>query len=337
MRTDTFKISLTLLTASLVSMAGLVPAAAKSDTVAAPLAKATTSTTVKTIVNKTTVTRGPVWSRGIKTPYRSWIPLNKPSEVLLCVHGLGFSSASYAQFGRVMAGHGFAVYALDVRGFGQWMNRKGEAEVDFEACLSDVEAALKVLRKTYPGVPIIMVGESMGGAIALAANSRHPELVDGLISSVPSSDRYAKLSSELIIGAHYLQDANKPVDLTPEVVDRVTDDPALRAKMESEPLNRMKITPKELKQFEAFMKGNNDAAKLIEKTPVLMMAGFKDRLVKPEGTIELFNDLSTPDKLLLIVGDGEHLLLEENQLKNQTALLLTDWIRTEGADHKPAR
>jgi alpha-beta hydrolase superfamily lysophospholipase len=252
---------------------------------------------------------------------------------------LGFSSASFAQFGHVMAGHGMAVYALDVRGFGEWMNlkSKGEATVDFEACLNDVEAALKVLRKTYPGVPIIIVGESMGGAIALAANSRHPELIDGLISSVPSSDRYAKASSEIVIGAHYIENKNKPMDLTPEVVDRITDDPTLRAKMEAEPLNRMKLSPKELKQFDTFMKGNTDAAKLIEKTPVLMLAGFKDKLIKPEGTIELFNDLSTNDKLLLVVGDGEHLLLEENQLKNQLALLLRDWIRTEGHDHLPAR
>jgi acylglycerol lipase len=296
-----------------------------------------TTTTTKTVTTKTVVQKLPVWSRAIKTPYRSWIPLNKPSEVLLCVHGLGFSSASFAQFGRVMAGHGFAVYALDVRGFGQWMHKKGEEEVDFEACLNDVEEALKVLRKQYPGTPIIMVGESMGGAIALAANSRHPELVDGLISSVPSSDRYAKASSEIVVGAHYLRDENKPMDMSTEVVDRITDDPNLRAKMESEPLNRMKITPKELKQFDTFMKGNHDAAKLIEKTPVLMLAGFKDKLVKPEGTIELFNDLSTNDKLLLIVGDGEHLLLEENQLHNQLALLLTDWLHTEGQGKKLAR
>ncbi|MBS1994956.1 MAG: alpha/beta fold hydrolase [Cyanobacteria bacterium SZAS LIN-2] len=322
MRIDTFKISLTLLAASLAFSSSFCCSVGAAN--AAP-------------AKKVIAVKSPVWARGIKTPYRSWIPVNKPQEVLLCVHGLGFSSASFSQFGRVMAGHGFAVYALDVRGFGEWMHRKGEAQVDFEACLSDVEAALRVLRKTYPGVPIVMVGESMGGAIALAASSRHPDLVDALISCVPSSDRYAKTSSELVIGAHYLADADKPVDMTPEVVDRITDDPALRAKMESEPLNRMKITPKELKQFESFMKGNNDAAKLVEKMPVLMLAGFKDKLVKPEGTIELFNDLSTPDKLLLIVGDGEHLLLEENQLKHQLALLLTDWIRTEGTAHKPAR
>jgi acylglycerol lipase len=315
-------------------------AAVNSGLGAAPaLAEKTTSKTTTTVTTTTKVVGKalPVWSRAIKTPYRAWLPIAKPAQVLLCVHGLGFSSASFAQFGHVMAGHGFAVYALDVRGFGQWMNKKGEQEVDFEACLNDVEAALKVLRKSYPGTPIIMVGESMGGAIALATNSRHPDLVDGLISSVPSSDRYAKASSEIVVGAHYIRDENKPMDMTTEVVDRITDDPDLRAKMENEPLNRMKITPKELKQFDEFMKGNRDAAKLIEKTPVLMLAGFKDKLVKPEGTIELFNDLSTNDKLLLIVGDGEHLLLEENQLKNQLALLLTDWLHTEGNAHKPAR
>jgi len=303
---------------------------------AALAAKTATTTTVPT---KKTVYKAPIWSKGIKTPYRSWIPVNKPEDVLLCIHGLGFSSASFAQFGHVMAGHGMAVYALDVRGFGEWMkaDHTGDAKLDFEACLNDIEAALKVLRKTYPGVPIIMVGESMGGAIALATNSRHPDLVDGLISSVPSSDRYGQAHSDIVVGAHFLENSNKPIDLTPEVVDKITDDAKLRAQMEAEPLNRMTLSAKELKQFDTFMKGNNDAARLIEKTPVLMLAGFKDKLVKPEGTIALFNDLSTNDKLLLLVGDGEHLLLEENQLKNQLALILRDWIRTEGHDHIPAR
>jgi alpha-beta hydrolase superfamily lysophospholipase len=271
----------------------------------------------------------PKWSANIRVPFRSWIPKNKPREVLLCVHGLGFSSKSFTEFGRLMAGREFAVYAMDVRGFGAWMNRKGEDRVDFEACLSDVETALRKLRSAYPSTPIFLVGESMGGAIVLRAASRNPQLVDGIVSSVPSSDRYAKFSSEIVIGAHYLADKDKPMDLKPEVLDRTTADPALRAKFEAEPTNRMKLTPKELKQFNEFMKGNNDAAALIAKTPVLMIAGFKDKLVKPEGTIELFNILSTQDKMLMIVGDSEHLLLEENQLTPQLTQLVTDWIKSE--------
>ncbi len=54
-------------------------------------------------------------------------------------------------------------------------------------------------------------------------------------------------------------------------------------------------------------------------------AGFKDKLVKPEGTIELFNSLTCED----VVGDGEHLLLEENQLTRQLKSLLVVWLRDQ--------
>lgn len=302
---------------------------ASTLTLAPPAAAAPrVTTTTKTTTTRTTSKKVPVWAAKLRVPYRSWLPLNQPKEVLLCVHGLGFSSASFADLGRSMAGRGFAVYAVDVRGFGQWAKRKGQDTVDFEACLLDIEQALKSLRKAYPGVPVFMVGESMGGAIAMAATARHPELVDGLVSSVPSSDRYYKIGGEIIVGAHYLEDPDKKID--PEIVDKISTDERTRAQMTSNSMNRLTLTPKELKQFETFMKGNFDNAHLIEKPPVLMLAGFKDKLVKPEGTIELFNALSTQDKLLMVIGDGEHLLLEENQLTNQLAQMLNVWITDEG-------
>lgn len=290
--------------------------------------KVTTTKTTTTTVTK----RVPVWANKIKVPYRAWLPLNQPKEVLLCVHGLGFSSASYADFGRSMAGRGFAVYAVDVRGFGQWAKRKGQDTVDFEACLLDIEQALKSLRKAYPGVPIFMVGESMGGAIAMATTARHPELVDGLVSSVPSSDRYYKIGGEIVVGAHYLEDPDKKID--PEIIDKISTNEKLRSNMSHNSMNRLELSPKELKQFETFMKGNFDNAHLIEKPPVLMMAGFKDRLVKPEGTIELFNAISSQDKLMMMIGDGEHLLLEENQLTEQLAQMLNVWITDEGRAYR---
>lgn len=269
--------------------------------------------------------KAPIWSNSIKVPYRSWLPTVKPKEILLCVHGLGFSSLSYTEFGHVMASRGYGVYAVYVRGFGEWMDKR-ENRVDFEACLGDIEAALKTLRKNYPGCKIDLVGESMGGAIVLAAASRNPQLVDGIISSVPSSDRFAKMSSTLVVGAKWLTNKDKPMNIEAEVVERATENKALQKKMASNPENRMKLTPKELKQFNDFMKGNYDAAALIEKTPILMMAGFKDQLVKPEGTVELFNSIGTDDKLLMVVGDGEHLLLEENQLTEQLTDLLITWL-----------
>lgn len=273
--------------------------------------------------------RLPIWSEGIKVPYRSWLPIDKPREVLLCIHGLGFSSASYAEFGRVLAARGIAVYAMDARGFGQWLAVRGKNKVDFEGCLSDVEAALRSLRAAYPGTPVFIVGESMGGAIALRAVSRNPQLVDGLVCAVPSSDRYGKWKDTVVVGVRYIEDKDKPMNVAPEVVERSTQNVYLQKQWEANKVNRMELTPDELKQFNDFMKGNYDAAALVEKVPVLMLAGFKDKLVKPEGTIDLFNALSVQDKLLMVVGDGEHLLLEENQLTSQMATLLIDWIHSE--------
>jgi acylglycerol lipase len=284
------------------------------------------STYIAAVPNSTS--QMPIWSKNISVPYRSWIPRDKPHQVVLCVHGLGFSSESFSEFGRSMARRGVAVYALDVRGFGKWMQRSAD-KVDFEACMNDVEAALRALHKSYPGVPVFLVGESMGGGIALQATSRNPTLVQGLICSVPSGDRYGTISSELVVGTRYLTNKDKPMDVSAEVVNKTTKNPKLRKAWAAESTNRMKISPKELKQFSDFMKGNDDAAVLIDNTPTLMLAGFKDKLVRPEGTIRLFNDISTQEKLLMVVGDGEHLLLEENQLSDQLEQLIMVWITNE--------
>ena len=271
----------------------------------------------------------------IKVPYRAWLPEGPAGKtVLLCVHGLGFSSEAYQEFGNYMAGHGIPTYALDVRGFGQWLKMQGHQTVDFEGCVSDVEQALRTLHKAYPGARIILVGESMGGAIAMRVTSRFPELVNGLISAVPSSDRFAKSKQEMIIGMHMMKDPDKPMDVTPLIVKRYTADPVLQQQIAKDPFNRMQISPSELKQFDQFMKDNHDSAALIEKVPVLMLAGFKDKLVKPEGTIELFNELSTPEKLMVVVGDGEHLLFEEDQLTTETAWIVNGWLRNFARDRQ---
>src|SRR5215470_6863211 len=64
------------------------------------------------------------WHDSINVPHRSWVPVERPREVLLCVHGLGFSSESFSEFGHSMAGRGMAVYAVDVRGFSQWLDNR---------------------------------------------------------------------------------------------------------------------------------------------------------------------------------------------------------------------
>src|SRR5262249_50737206 len=162
------------------------------------------------------------------------------------------------------------VYAVDVRGFGSFQEMPGAGKVDLAGCLDDIKRSLIFLRGTHPRLPVFLVGESMGGAIALHVTARHPELVDGLISSVPGGDRFHQAADSLKIGLKLLTGPNKQMNVAPIVVDRSTAKEDLREQWLKDPLARFQLSPTELLQFQNFMNENHNSAKKITKTPVLM-------------------------------------------------------------------
>jgi Lysophospholipase len=92
-----------------------------------------------------------------------------------------------------------------VRGFGSWTRAQGHEQVDFDCCLEDVKVALNSIRKANPNVPTFLVGESMGGAIALRGASLYPELMDGVISSVPAAERFRQKRTDLKVALEFLK------------------------------------------------------------------------------------------------------------------------------------
>jgi alpha-beta hydrolase superfamily lysophospholipase len=260
-------------------------------------------------------------------PCLSWVDYDKkPKAVILCVHGLGLHNGTYADFGKRMSQLGYAVYAIDMHGFGSFMEANGRQRVDFDSDLQDIRATLKVLHRAHPGLPVFILGESMGGAIALRACAIYPDLCDGLISSVPAGDRFKQGKTELKVAFHYLEGRNKPFNVGKGVIEQATQKPELRDAWGNDPLARMSVSPKELMQFQHFMNQNHEMAKLITTKPVLMVQGCQDKLVRPEGTVELFNELSTPDRKLELISNAEHLIFEENQFNDQAIETVTNWL-----------
>jgi acylglycerol lipase len=260
-------------------------------------------------------------------PCLAWIdPDVEPKAVLLCVHGLGLHNGTYEDFGKRMSKLGLATYAIDMRGFGSWMQAKGREMVDFEGCMLDLHNTLKAIRKANPGLPIFLLGESMGGAIALRGAAMYPDMISGLISSVPAGDRFEQKKTALRVAYHLLSAPNKPIDVGTSVIEQATKDPQLRQVWGNDPLARLKLTPNELLQFQRFMNQNHESAKKIKCTPVLIVQGCKDRLVRPEGTVELYNELGTKDRELVLIENSEHLIFEENQFNDQVIDLVKDWI-----------
>jgi alpha-beta hydrolase superfamily lysophospholipase len=222
---------------------------------------------------------------------------------------------------------GYVVYAVDMRGFGSYKDSNGKEQVDFDGCLADIKATLKLLHRAHPDLPVYLLGESMGGAIVIHATASFPELVDGTVSSVPSGSRFKQGKSAMSVAIHALEGGlNKQFDVGSGVIKQATERPELRESWGSDPLNRLNLSPRELMTFQSFMDHNHNVAPLIRSTPVLVVQGCKDKLVKPEGTVELFNELGTNDKRIQLVQNGEHLIFEEGQASDAALDSLTNWL-----------
>ena len=260
-------------------------------------------------------------------PCLTWLePDIDAKAILLCVHGLGLHNDSYEAFGKAMAKLGYLVYAVDVPGFGSFKQAEGRERVDFDYCLRGIATTLKFIHKVNPKLPVYILGESMGGAIALRFTSLHPELVDGLISSVPSGDRFNQNKETLRVGLKLLTAPNKEFDIGTSVIEKATQNDEVRKHWAEDPLNRMNLTPKELVRFQDFMNENHDSAKKIDKTPVLFVQGCKDKLVRPEGTMNLYNRIASEDRELELIHDGEHLIFEEGQFNDQVITMVDKWL-----------
>jgi alpha-beta hydrolase superfamily lysophospholipase len=142
---------------------------------------------------------------GVDLPLRKWLPWQgaaqekptqdkpgevkpaevKPLGVILALHGFNDYSAGLELPGHGLARRGFAVYAYDQRGFGA--TPQHGVWPGSEQMIADLRTAAHLLREKYPGLPLYLLGESMGGAVVMAgAVEPDPPSADGLILVSPA-------------------------------------------------------------------------------------------------------------------------------------------------------
>ena len=270
------------------------------------------------------------WKRKFKqTEAPGWVwmdPVTPVKAIVICVHGLGLHHRSFESFAQRISREGFTTIAFDVRGFDTYMDANGHETLKMQECVNDLKMVISQLRKDYAKLPIFILGESMGGALALRVVAEKPEIVDGLICSVPSGDRYESLGTKLKIGADFLTDKVKPVAIGANVVNRATSSESLRKGWTNDPSSRLNLSAEELLNFQRFMNENSRVAKQIKDKPVILFQGHNDKLVKETGTLDLFDALGTPDKTMVLIGNTEHLIFEAGQFKDDVALGVLGWM-----------
>ena len=127
-----------------------------------------------------------VTADGTRLPMRHWLPEDGPPKaIVLAVHGFNDYSNAFARPAKYLTEHGIAVYAYDQRGFGAAPDPGGWAGEG--PLTSDLTVATRLIAERNPGVPIYLMGESMGGAITIRTmNEPHPPAVAGVILVAPA-------------------------------------------------------------------------------------------------------------------------------------------------------
>lgn len=126
-----------------------------------------------------------VMADGVALPYKAWLPEGEPRAVIIGVHGFNDYSNAFAMPAESWVKHGIATYAYDQRGFGAAPDRGMWPGT--ETLVEDLDTATQLIARHHPGAPVFVVGESMGGAVILAAVAeRRLAGVDGVILSAPA-------------------------------------------------------------------------------------------------------------------------------------------------------
>ncbi len=137
------------------------------------------------MVTSVSATEG-FFSAGDGTPlfYRQW-EAAQPRAVCLLVHGLAEHSGRYGHVADRLTGRGFSVWALDHRGHGRSEGRRGDCR-SLNEFVEDLDRLKQRVREQTPSLPLLLIGHSLGGLIALAYAAQHPKEIRAVAVSSPA-------------------------------------------------------------------------------------------------------------------------------------------------------
>ncbi|KRH99613.1 alpha/beta hydrolase [Curvibacter sp. PAE-UM] len=119
--------------------------------------------------------------------------------VVLLVHGLGEHAGRYDELARRLNSWGFAVRGYDQYGHGESGGVRGGLPSD-NRLVEDLADVLSSTRKRMDaGLPLILLGHSMGGLVAARLVALGLARVDGLVLSSPAFDPGLNAIQQLLL------------------------------------------------------------------------------------------------------------------------------------------
>jgi acylglycerol lipase len=258
--------------------------------------------------------------------YQGWLPDGNVKAVLLIVHGLGEHSGRYMNVVNHFVPLGYAVYGLDHLGHGK--SDGGREVVDrFEDYTGTLTIYFNMVKGWQLGKPIILLGHSMGGLIAVYYLLDHQADFRGAVISAPSIKVSDSISPATITMSKILSAVAPKAGVLALDATGISRDPEVVKTYVNDPLVFHGKTPARLaaEMLKAMQRVMVEVGKIA--LPFITVQGSADRLVDPSGAQMLYDKASSKDKTIKIYEGFYHEVFNEPE----RAIVLKDvedWLKT---------
>ena len=232
--------------------------------------------------------------------------VKSPKTAVIIVHGLCEHAGRYDYVVSRFNDFGYSVYRFDNRGHGRSGGERGYI-ADYQIFIDDAHRIVEIAKRENPGLPLFMLGHSMGGFITAFYGVKYPGRLTGQMLSgaaVTVQPIFKDMGS-----FDYNATPLAPVPNT--LADVICRDPQVVKLYKEDPLVIKEFTTKLMGEF--LIRGVKN---LMDNTgnykyPCLILHGGGDKIVTPDSSKYFYDHISSTDKQLKIYEDLYHEILNE--------------------------
>jgi len=242
-----------------------------------------------------------------RTPlyYQAWLPTQaRPRAVIVNLHGLGDHSGLYPNLASHFPARAVALYAFDMRGNGRSPGQRAYLG-SWKEYRGDLEAFVGRVREWEPGLPLFLLGNSLGGLVVLDYVLHHSGQVDGVIAAAPVLGDVGVPPVLMALGRVMSRvlprfSLNVGMDLTglarePSVVEAVLADPLFHRRGTARLSTEVTAAIDRVQHLAGTL-----------SVPLLILHGSADRMVPPDGSRTFFAKVRFPDREFREYPDAFH-------------------------------
>jgi len=243
--------------------------------------------------------------------------------VILFVPGIGEHMHRYDHLAAMYNREGIGFAGVDLPGHGQSDGRRGNIK-SFAILREMIDILLKSCNKTFPGTPVYISGQSLGGGIVLDyLLQRNPKVKGAIVMSPWLRLSFEPAKIKLIMASilkYLLPGLTMNTGLN---VSHLSHDETVVKNYKTDPLVHGKASLSLFNNAMSAAKHSLEHASEL-KVPTLILHGSDDMINSPEGSREF---AAKTDRAELKIWDGGYHELHNEPFKDEVFKYIIDWIK----------